>query len=227
MSNTTDTQTGKPETIEVDLYGQKVALPKDQGEALIKARDADKARRRELDEKTGKLEAEKSAAEQARAKAEEEKSALAAMKAGEVEKAKEILTAQARERETRLSQKYLTKHLTAALAQRQDLVATAVDDIVDRLTRSTKYDLDSDSIVVLDEVGQPLKDESGKPVQVDSWLGKWLEKRPHYLRDKTPAGSGAAGGKPANGKSITKAQFEQMQPREAAVFFQQGGAIAG
>lgn len=215
------------ETIEVDIAGTKVSLPKDVGEKVINWRDQEKAAKRELSEKAGKLEADLQAKEAARVKAEEDKLALEAAKKGEIDQVRALMSRQEREKLDKLGQKYLAKHLLAAVAARKDVADTATDDIVDQLKQRSKYDFDSDSVVIVRPDGSPDVDESGKPVQVDAWLGKWLEKKPHFLRDRTPVGSGAQGGKAATGKTITAESFRTMRPSEAAKFFQDGGTVAG
>jgi len=213
--------------IEVDIAGAKVSLPKDVAEKVILWRDTEKAARRDLLEKSGKLEADLSAKEAARIKSEEDKLAMEAAKKGEIEQVRAIMSRESKDREAKLAQKYLAKHLLAAVSSRKDVADTATDDIVDQLKQRSKYDFDSDAVVVLDEAGQPIKDEAGKLIQVDAWLGRWLEKKPHYLRDRTPVGSGAQGGKAASGKAISTAAFEAMPPREAAKFFADGGTLSG
>ncbi len=71
-----------------------------------------------------------------------------------------------------------------------------------------------------------MKGEDGKPVEVDTYLGKWLETRTHYLLDKTPKGSGGEGAKNKNLKTISAQTFEAMTTNERAVFFKDGGSIS-
>lgn len=212
--------------IEVDLYGEKVSLPEETAKKLIAKRDEDKQSRRDYDKRIGAIEAEKKAAEEARAKAEADKLAMEAMNDGQVEKAKEILTKAHREREERLAGKYRDKSLAALLGSHPKLIKSAIADVTDQLAVKTKYDPDQDTLVVLDAAGQPLKDDSGKPIPVDTWVNGWLDKRPHYLSDTTPTGSGAKGGKAAGAKEISVSAFEAMSPTDRAKHFADGGTLA-
>ncbi len=181
------------ETIEVDVYGIKVPLPKEQADKVIAQRDAEKVSRRELAEKVGKSEADKAAAESAKLKAEEDKTILELASKKETEQIRALAAKDITEKMGRVSIKLRDKHLAATLATNKSLVSTAIPDVVEALKTRIAYDLESDAIVVLDAAGQPAKDDAGKPVQVDAWISEWIGKRPHYLLDKTPAGSGASG----------------------------------
>lgn len=214
---------GGGETMDVDVPGVgKVTLPKDQATKLIAARDSEKASRRDLELRLGAIEAEKSAAEAARVKAENDRQAADHAKKGEMDKAAELLTKGHREREAKIAANLRDKALKAALATRPNVAPTAIDDIADQLRARSAYDVDADAVVVLDAAGQPLKDESGKPVPVDTWLDGWLEKRPHYRLDGTPKGSGAAGGtKGAAGTStISASSLDAMTPLEKAKYLE-------
>lgn len=199
------------DTIDVDIDGLKITLPKDQGEALIAKRQATKEEARKLGERLGALEAEKRTAEEAAAAAKRAQEAAEALKAGDIQRLEKIHTEKLTTERTRLSAKLRDKALAASVAKAPKLVPTAVDDVVDQLRARTAYDFDSDSVIVLDAAGQPQKDDSGKPVTLDSFLGSWLEKRPHFLLDSTPPGSGATGGgKPpvTAGGQINRADYD-------------------
>ncbi len=93
----------------------------------------------------------------------------------------------------------------------------------------TAYDFDTDAVVVLGDDGKPMVAD-GKPVQADAWLAGWLEKRPHYLLDRTPAGSGgnAKGGKA--GSTMTGEAWEAMNNNpethaKAVAFLRDGGSL--
>lgn len=215
------------DTVSVDLHGQKLELPKEMAEKIIAARDADKARLRELNEKLGKLDAEAAAAIAKANKAEEDRLALEHMKKGEVDKAKEMLTKEYKDRESKLAAKARDKHLAALVAANPNVVKSAVSDIVEALKGRTSYNLDSEAVVVLNADGSPQMNSEGKPLEVDAFLGDWLDKRPHYLLDKTPKGSGGEGTKGnTSGKVKTAAQIEELSPMEKAKFFADGGQLA-
>ncbi len=216
----------KLETKEVDLHGVKVTLPVADADKLIAARDADKVKGRELLEKLGKLDADAAAAIAKANKAEEDKIAAEHMKKGEIDQARNTLTKEFRDREAKLSAKARDKHIAAIVSANDNVVKTAIDDIVDSLKSRTRYDLDTESVIVLDEAGQPLKDATGKPIEADAFFGTWLEKRPHYLLNKLPKGAGGEGSKTNVGKIITADAFEKLNPSEMTIFMRDGGKIA-
>lgn len=224
---TTTNPGGEPASVEVDLGSEKLSLPKDIAGKVIAWRDAQKQSTREIHERIGKIEADKQAAEAARLKAEEDKQAIEHAKKGEIDQVRELLTKQSREREAKLASHLRDKALRAAVASAPKVVPTAVDDIVDQLRARSRYDFDADAVVVCDEAGAPVKDTSGKPVAVDAFIGEWLTKRPHYVLDSTPPGSGAASGQSrANGKTMTREAWEKWNaesPKAAAQFLTQGG----
>lgn len=200
--------------IEVDLFGGvKIKLPEDEAKKVIAARDANKDELRKINEQLGALTQEKTAAEQKAAQAERDKAAAEAMKAGDITALKEIHTSELKAKEAKISGKLRDKALQALIGGNKLIVPGAVEDITEQLRARTAYNFDSDSLTVLDAAGQPLKDGSGNPLGADAFVGSWLEKRPHYLLDGTPPGSGAeGGGKPGNqpGK-MTTAEYEASQ----------------
>lgn len=215
---TTEGQQQK-DTVAVDIHGVKVELSKADADKLIAGRDADKLRAREYQEKLGKLEADTQAAMAKAAKSEEDRLALEAAKKGEMDQVRALMTKEHREREAKLSAKARDKHLAALVAGNANIAKTAVADIVDQLRTRTQYNFDTESVTVIDEAGQPLKSQDGKPVEVDAFLGTWLENRPHYLLDKTPKGSGGEGAKGSQGsKTVSAAALEAMAPLERAKF---------
>jgi hypothetical protein len=217
---------GGADEVEVDLPGGvKVKLAKDVAAKVIAGRDTTKGELRAAQEEVGRVRTEKDAAEAARVKAENEKAALEHTKKGEFDKATELLTKGHKEREAKIAAQLRDKALKAAVAAFPKIVPAAIDDVCDQLRGRSRYDFDADAVVVLDPAGQPVKDDSGKPVQVDAWLGSFLEKRPHYLLDGTPKGTGAGGGDggKGSGRTATAAQVEAMTPTERAKFFQAGG----
>ncbi len=219
--------TTETETIDVDINGVSVKLPKEIGEKVIKARDADKGKMRELNEKYGKLEADKTAAEVARQKAEDDKQAIELAKKGEVEQVRNLLTKDFKDRESKLSAKARDKHLAALVAGNENIIKGAIPDIVEALKGRTQYNFDTESVTVTDAAGLPQKDTDGNPVSVDAFISGWLEKRPHYLLDKTQKGSGGEGDKKQTGKVLTEEAFGSLSTKDKAKFFADGGKIAG
>ncbi len=198
------------DTIEVDIDGLKLTLPKDQGEALIAKRQATKDESRKLGERLGALEAEKRTAEEAAAAAKRERDAAEALKAGDIKKLEQLHTEKLTAERTRTATRLRDKGLAAVVAKTPKLAPTAIEDVVEQLKARTQYDFESDSVIVLDAAGQPQKDDSGKPMTLDSFMGSWLEKRPHYLLDSTPSGSGATstGTPPKGGATITSREYD-------------------
>ncbi len=147
-------------------------------------------------------------------------------KKGEIDGIKAMLTKDAREREAKLAAKARDKHLAALIGNNEKVAKSAISDIVEQLRGRTRYDFDSETVVVLDPDGLPAKDANGKLVEVDAFANGWLENRPHYLRDGTPKGTGAAGGQSATGKSISQAALLAMSPTEQGKFFLDGGSIS-
>ncbi len=202
---------GGSDEIEVDLPGGvKLKMPKDQAQKVIAGRDSTKEELRKANEQLGSLTAEKRAADEKAAKAEQDKAATEAMKAGDIKKLEEIHTKALTAERAKVAERLRNKGLTAAIASNTNIAPTAVDDIVAQLKALTAYDFDSDSIIVLDAAGQPIKDTAGKHQSVDTFLEPWLAQRPHYLLDGTPPGSGAVkGGKPgAQPGKITQAEYD-------------------
>ncbi len=217
----------KPDTIEVDIHGVKVTLPRSDAEKIISGRDADKGKVREYNEKLGKLEADAAAAIAKAAKAEEDKAAAEHMKKGELDQARALLTKEYKDREAKLSSKARDKHLAALVASNDKIIKSAIPDIVEAMRGRTQYNFDTETVVVLDVAGQPQKDGDGNPMSVDSFISGWLEKRPHYLLDKLPTGTGGQGDKKqTSGKVITQSVFDSMEPRDRAAFFKDGGKVS-
>ncbi|MFA7301939.1 MAG: hypothetical protein WC069_06535 [Candidatus Shapirobacteria bacterium] len=224
---TEQNQQQKAETKEIDIHGIKVSVPLADAEKIISGRDNDKAKIREYQEKFGKLEADAAASLAKANKAEEDRLAIEHAKKGEVEQVRELMTREAKVREAKLSAKARDKHLAALVAGNDGVIKSAVPDIVEALRGRTQYNFDTESVTVLTEAGQPMLGDDGKPMEVDAFLGKWLEKRPHYTLDKSPKGSGGSGAKNQTGTVISETQFESMTPTQRAVFFKDGGKVTG
>ncbi len=214
-----------PKMVEVDLGDSKLSLPEGEAAKIIQWRDAEKSAKRDLAGKYGKLEAEKAAAEAAKLKAEDDKQAIEHAKKGEIDEARAIMTRETDAKIKQLARSARDKHLAAMISSNDSIIKSAVPDIVEQWKAKTDYDFNSDSVVVLDSDGSPAKDKDGKPVQADAALAGWLENRPHYRRDGTQKGTGAASGTKPSGKSITKDDFKQMTPTDQGKFLNDGGKI--
>jgi hypothetical protein len=201
------------EPVEVVLQGGvKVKLPKAEADAYAAARTKDKAERDEMARKVGLSDGEKRAAEEKARRAEEDKSAFELAKKGEFDAARDVLTKQAKEAETKakgdvdkLAVRYRDRALEAAirnspaLLKFEDAAAqqTLVEDIRAQIQGTSRYDLETDALVIVGADGRPVLDEkTQKPVSADAFLAKWLEARPYYLSSKVSPGSGASGKAP-------------------------------
>lgn len=217
------------ELIEVDLPGGvKIKLPKVEADKVISGRDELKKSAQRSAEEAGRAKAEKDAADAAARKAKDDADAAAAAKNGEIDKVRELLTRESRERETKLLDKLKLDGLRAAIASNQSIVTAAIPDVLDQLKGRVAYDPATNEIVALDEAGRPARDpQSGSAVKVDTFVNGFLEQRPHYLKAQIGSGSGAAGArKQENSPTITADQMEAMEPRKLAEFFASGGKIA-
>ena len=179
--------------IEVDLYGEKVKVSKERADKIIAGRQASKNEVGELTRRLGALEAEKSAAEQARAKAENDAAHAAAIKAGEIDKAREIAAKGANDKLSKLSSKYRDQALENQLRNLDGVVKEAIPDIVAQLRGSCNFNLDSESLEVMDAAGKPLLGDDGKPMSADAHMAKFLENRPYFRRASQAPGSGSNG----------------------------------
>jgi len=215
--------TPTPETMEVDMPDVgKVVVAKDVGEKLIKSRDSLKEANRKAGERLGALESEKKTAEAAVAKAAEEKALAEAMKAGEIEKVREI----SNRKITSLSEKYRGAALERAISANANIVPEAAADIAAQLAISCRYDLDTDALLVSGSDGKPRVDKDGKPFGVDALIAEFVENRPYLRKASGTSGSGAGGsGSPKSGQSTNMAGLMAMEPKARAKFFADGGKL--
>ena len=215
--------------IEVDLYGEKVTLPKERADKIIAGRQASKVEVGELNRRLGALEAEKTAAEQARAKAENDAAHASAIKAGEIDKAREIAAKGANDKLSKLSTKYRDQALENHLRNLDGIVKEAIPDIVAQLRVSCNFNLDAESLEVMDAAGKPAMGDDGKPMQADAFVSKFLENRPYFRTASKATGSGSSGaGKSATtSATMTEATAKDMGAIQVAAFLNSGGKIVG
>lgn len=207
-----------PAEIEVDLPGGvRAKLPREQAEKVIAGRQTWKNEREELTRKYGALEAEKAAAEQARAKAENDAAHLAAIKAGEIEKAKEIAARGPMERLNKLSSKYRDQAIENKLRAIEGIVPEAIPDIVSQLRQSCQFNLDSETLEVTDAAGRPLTGSDGAAIEADAYLSQFLEKRPYFRRASQAPGSGSSGATKITSEPgvIRRADASRLTPSQA------------
>lgn len=212
---------GAADEVEVDLPGGKIKLPKAAAEAVIKARDSFKEENRKTNERLGAIEAEKKNAEDAKRKAEDDKAMSEAAKAGEIDKVKQI----AGQHVARLAERYRDRALEGSIGKVAGILPQAVADIAAQLRACCKFDVETDTLVVIDAAGRPVSGADGKPLQVDAWINSYLEARPWFREANKTPGSGATGGTDKQGvvPTITQAEYDaaSRDPNRAQVIAKQ------
>lgn len=221
---------GTATDMEVDLPGGvKIKLPKADAERVIAGRQKSKEETADLNRRYGALEAEKTAAETKATEAQRAKEHAEAVKNGEIDKAREIAAKGANDRLNKLSSKYRDQALENQLRNLDGVVKEAIPDIVAQLRGSCNFNLDTESLEVMDAAGKPVLGDDGKPMQADAYVAKFLENRPYFCRASQAPGSGSSGpGKTAaTGATMTASQLETMSPMQKAAFFKDGGKQVG
>jgi hypothetical protein len=221
--------------MKVDIDGMELDLPDEQAKALITRRDADKARRREVDAQLAKLTADREAAESARLKAEEDAKLAEAVKTKDIEAVRAAMAA---------AHKAELERVTAATRGMQDrLVASLVRDtvarhseikpeavaVVEKLLRADyRFSIGDDGTVKVD--GAPLGPD-GRPKGLEVLTAEFLgsEAGALFRKPAVSQGSGAAGvGSAAPGqKTLSLAAFEALPARERGAFLHDGGKLIG
>ena len=216
--------------MEVDLYeGLKVKLPKAEAEKVIAARNADKETRRKNAERLGALEAEKDAATRAARETAERAEIERLQKAGEYEKARELLEANFRQRIEKLGSGRVRDAVSAALANIQDLVEDpkAREDLAAQLSQSCRFDVDTDTVAVMGADGRAVLGADGRPIQVGDLIRRHIDERPYLRRASKTPGSGSTGnGQKPGTNTMTSDQVAELamkDPKALAKFFAEGG----
>ncbi len=190
--------TNPPELVDVDLHGVTVKLPKEQAEKVIAGRQAQKEELRKAIEKSGGLEVERQAAaaraEEAQRTAEIER----ASKAGEIETVKKLL----KEENEKLKAESLEDKLEMLLSRKDTVAEGASRYLLPQLRASCKYDGTNKTLQVMDEGGRLRAGPDGKPMTADAFIDSLIEAQPILRKASGTQGSGAAGGKGANGAKI-------------------------
>lgn len=216
--------------VDVDLPGNvSVKLPRDQADKVIAGRQASKAELADLNTRYGALSAEKTAAETKATEAQRAREHAEAVKNGEVDKAREIASKAGNEKLAKLGNRARDREIEALVRSVAGVVPEAVADIVAQLKGSCNFNLDLETLEVMDAGGKPRLGDDGKPMGADAYIADFLKDRPYFRTGSAASGSGAAGsGKgAAAGATMTAADLERMAPRERAVFFQNGGKQVG
>lgn len=214
------------ETMEVELLsGVKVMLPKEHALKEIEHRQRYKSDLRTQSEELGKIRAEKEAASASAEQAARKAEADIAIKAGEYEKAKEIMERSANERVGKLEKGYRHARLQALISGNSALIPEASKDIASALATSCRYDIESESLVVVDAAGKLRIGADGKPLSVDALVAEFTDSRPYLRKAATPPGSGADGKPAAKESSISKAQWSAMTGAQKSAFSIAGGKV--
>lgn len=202
----------KPETMEIDLpSGVKVTLPKDVALKEIEHRQKIKQELRTRDEELGRLKAEKDAQVSAAEKARQDAETQAAIKAGEFDKARQILEKQFNDQLASFETSTRASRLESIVRSNQFILPEAADDVASLLVSSCKLNIKTNSLEVIGQDGRPRLDSDGKPMSADALVNEYLDKRPHLKRSTSPSGSGATGtasGASKNSKVISEREYE-------------------
>lgn len=185
---------GKTDTMEVELLsGVKVTLPKADAEKEIAKRQEVKEARRQRDEEFGKLKAEKEAGIAAADEKRQRAEADAAVKAGEYDKARELLTKSSNEKIDRLSARYRERHLESAIAQTPGIVPGAAKLIAGQLASGCRFNIEADTLDIIGADGKPRMGADGKPLSADALIVEFLDANPYLRAAAGSPGSGAGG----------------------------------
>jgi len=125
------------------------------------------------------------------------------------------LEEQAKSWEQRYRQVAIEERLMAAFARAG---AIAPEECV-MLTRHL-VDLDDEGVYIRGEDGAPIV-RDGKRVSLDEWARQWLEEHPHHLRAQG-GGAGSQGGAGGSAKTMRRADWEKLSPREKAEVIRSG-----
>ncbi len=193
---------------QVDVLGLRVELPDEQADALIKARDAEKAESRKVAERLAALEQQAKAAEDKARSEAEAAQRKAALDRGEFDK---VLAAEKEAAEKRLAslQARTRDHaLAQAIARHKAVLPEAVADIAAQLRAGCMYDPDADALTFVDAAGKPHLGSDGKPLAADAAVDRYLADRPWFRKPSNAPGSGAApGAGPSSVPTITQEQY--------------------
>ena len=200
-----------PPTLEVDLFGQKVPLPEPVAKAIIQARDADKAERRQLAERLGSLESTAKAAEEATRRAAEQAELAKLTNKGEYETALKRVEEAWKGKHQALLGRLRDSALADAVARTPGVLPAAAKDIAAQLGSGCAYDPETHQITFNDAAGRPQLGQDGKPATAETVIAAFLAERPWYRAPSGSPGSGAGGGAPppqGSAKIISQAEYD-------------------
>lgn len=96
--------------------------------------------------------------------------------------------------------------IKAAASKVKNIVPEAIDDLPSLLSKNIQLDPNTYQIVVVGEDGKPLTDEKMQPVSVDTFVTSYVTKKPHFVKDGMPTGTGLKPGVGAGGQAFTVEQ---------------------
>lgn len=188
-------QTAELKTVE--LWGMELQLPKDKADALIRLRDE---KVNGYNSALTELSAIKHKEEQARLEAAEAKrraDAVEAAKKGELENAEKLFSQKYQEELNKYKSHSFRNAVKSTLLSREDIVKSAVDDVLDQIINSYTFVLSDDFSV---------KTQDGKTVE--EIVNSFVDAR-DYLKV-------AKGPKPQNSGSLTPTKAEpRVDPQKA------------
>jgi hypothetical protein len=180
-------------TEEIEIQGGvKVAMTAAKAAAYRDARSKEQIQRDGLAERIRVIDTEKATAVAAAAQAVRNAEAAEAMKAGDITKATDLLTAKHREQLDRVAKRSISDAMTASATKLLPGLDTSdYSDIVALNSHRCRLNPDTLAIEVLNEAGQPLLDpKSGLPAGVDSLVADFAKSRKRFTISKMPAGDG-------------------------------------
>lgn len=208
-----------PELAKITLPGGIVVeVPKAQAEQFHAAQQKHNAERDELARKVGAAEAERKAAEDRAAAETRDKEAMRLAKDGEMAKARELLTAEANGKLSRIGERMKRQELEAATRRLvPGIESSTAADIVALVSSRAAFNADTGEVTFTDEAGAALV-KDGKAVGADAFLTDYLSTRKHFQPARVPAGTGGTGGgePPAPPGTIRRADVPNMTPAQAA-----------
>jgi len=192
---------------------------KDEAQRAFKARDEANARLREIEESLNGLRAKEAEREAAEAKAKEEEQQRLLKEKGQFEEALKLKEQQYGQELAKLKQRAqqaaierVRADVRASLATIEGIVPEAVDDAATVIVGQIGLDENYSPFVKGDD-GQPLKnrEDPRKLVTISEFVKGYVANRRWMLKDRTPTGSGNAGGSADGKPSFDPAQISDIQ----------------
>lgn len=159
----------KSEVMKVDLWNEEVEVPVELGKKLIAIRDSKTKEYNAVNEQLNSVKSAEEQAKLAKAEAERKAEALEAARNNDVEKAKELLSKEYRDKITRYEAHSYRLAVENAVRSRSDIIDGAHKDIIDAVLLSNQFELGEDFSV---------KNKSGN--SVEELVNNYVDARPHF-----------------------------------------------